>query len=96
MPERLLRVKLNAIARRHSLRHTVYIHTTQSPTAQTVRITNEHSIRFIRAHVSGYTQTAKPAVYEVLHDGYLVKSVSSEKEAVDFVNMQLVDELLPA
>ena len=72
------------------------MHTTQSATAQTVRITNEYSIRFIRAHVSGYTQTAKPAAYEVLHNGYRAASFTTENEAVDYVNVQLVSESLPA
>ena len=56
---------------------------------EVAKVTKDYSIRFIPAHVSGYTQSHKKDRYEVLHNGYVCRDCETSQEAIAFIEMKL-------
>lgn len=59
------------------------------PRIEVAKVTKDYSIRFIPAHVSGYTQSHKKDRYEVLHNGYVCRDCETSQEAIAFIEMKI-------
>lgn len=56
---------------------------------ETAKVTKDYSVRFIPAHVSGYTQSKKKDRYEVLHNGYVCGEFETSQTAIDFIECKI-------